>query len=293
MRELPHLIGDFTWTGWDYLGEAGIGRMRYASDDITRAEAGSWGSTRGSPRNCGDVDITGFRLPVSYWREIVWGLRDAPYVAVRPPAHHGERRIRHRCGRSPTRSRRGRGPAPKASPSPSRSTPTLTRWSSWSTAARPARAAVGDAHPYLATIDTTYTPGELTAVAYRNGSETGRCSLVSASGPVQLDVQVDRARIDATDRDLAYIAIALVDAAGTVLSGEDRAVTVEVDGPAVLQGLGSGNPCSEETFAAPTHDTFNGRALAVVRPTGAGTITVTVSAKDCDDRTLTIEAAPS
>ena len=107
---------------------------------------------------------------------------------------------------------------------------------------------------------------------------------------MQLDVQVDRARIDATDRELAYVAIALVDAAGTVHSGADRAVTVEVDGPAVLQGLGSGNPCSEETFAAPTHDTFNGRALAVVRPTGAGTITVTVSAKDCDDRTLTIES---
>jgi len=108
---------------------------------------------------------------------------------------------------------------------------------------------------------------------------------------VQLDVQVDRARIDATDRDLAYVDITLVDAAGTVQSNEDRAVTVAVDGPAVLQGLGSGNPRTEETFGASTHDTYNGRALAVVRPTGAGTITVTVSANDCDNRTVTIEAA--
>ncbi len=54
-------------------------------------------------------------------------------------------------------------------------------------------------------------------------------------------------------------------------------MTVAVDGPAVLQGFGSGNPCTEETFGAPTHDTYEGRALAVVRPTGAGTITVTVS----------------
>jgi hypothetical protein len=67
-------------------------------------------------------------------------------------------------------------------------------------------------------------------------------------------------------------------------------VTVTVDGPAVLQGLGSGNPCTEETFGAPTHDTYDGRALAVVRPTGTGPITVTVSAKDCDDRTVTIES---
>jgi beta-galactosidase len=152
------------------------------------------------------------------------------------------------------------------------------------------RAAVGDAHPYLATFDTTYTPGELTAVAYRHGSETGRCTLVSAKGPVQLDVHADRGHIDATDRDLAYIAIALIDAVGNPHSSEDRSVTVGVDGPAVLQGLGSGNPCTEETFGAPTHDTFNGRALAVVRPTGPGTITVTVSAKDCDDRVVTVEA---
>ncbi len=90
VRELPHLIGDFTWTGWDYLGEAGIGRMRYASDDAVEGGLGSWAPYPWITANCGDIDITGFRLPVSYWREIVWGLRDAPYVAVRPPAHHGE-----------------------------------------------------------------------------------------------------------------------------------------------------------------------------------------------------------
>jgi beta-galactosidase len=81
-----------------------------------------------------------------------------------------------------------------------------------------------------------------------------------------------------------------VDADGNLHSSEDRAVTVSVDGPAVLQGFGSGNPCTDETFGRPTHDTFNGRALAVVRPTGPGAISVTVSAKDCDDRTVTFEA---
>ena len=153
------------------------------------------------------------------------------------------------------------------------------------------RAVVGESHPFVASFETTYRPGELTAVASRDGTETGRVTLTSASGPVQLDVRVDRDRIDATDRDLAYVTITLVDADGTVHRSEDRAVTVAVNGPGVLQGLGSGNPCTEETFGSPTHDTYHGRALAVVRPTGAGTITVTVSAKDCDESTVTIEAA--
>lgn len=290
VRELPHLIGDFTWTGWDYLGEAGIGRMRYASDETVDGTAGLMASYPWITANCGDIDITGFRLPVSYWREIVWGLRDAPYLAARPPAHHGEEANLRQMWTF---------------------TDAIASWSWAGSEGKPiavevyahadevellvngnsaGRAAVGESHPFVATIDTTYTPGEVTVVAYRNGSETGRCSLVSASGPVQLDVQVDRAQIDATDRDLAFVDVALVDAAGTV-HGEDRAVTVTVEGPGVLQGFGSGNPCTEETFGAPTHDTYHGRALAVIRPTGAGTITVTVSAQHCDDRTVTIEAA--
>ncbi len=36
VREHAHVIGDFTWTGWDYLGESGIGRVRYESDPPTR-----------------------------------------------------------------------------------------------------------------------------------------------------------------------------------------------------------------------------------------------------------------
>ncbi len=105
-----------------------------------------------------------------------------------------------------------------------------------------------------------------------------------------LNVQVDRPRVDSSDRDLVHIEITLVDADGNIYFGEDRAVTVAIEGPGVLQGFGSGNPCTEETFGAPTHDTYESRALAVVRPTAEGTITVTVSAKECDDRTVTVEA---
>ena len=74
VREHTHLIGDFTWTGWDYLGESGIGRVRYASDPPD-APGALMAPYPWITANTGDVDITGFRRPVSYWREIVWGLR--------------------------------------------------------------------------------------------------------------------------------------------------------------------------------------------------------------------------
>jgi len=283
----PHVIGDFTWTGWDYLGEVGIGRAQYASDEI----GGFMGEYPWLTAHCGDIDITGQRRPVSYWREIVWGRRAEPYLAVRPPAHHGE------------------------------ATSAGTGWSfsdaiaSWScdgfegkqvtvevyadadevelllNGMPVGRAPAGEDYGYRAAFETTYAPGELTAVAFRDGTESGRMSLSTPTGPLALDVRVDRARIAADDRDLAYVEITLVDEAGQVHAGRDQAVTVAIDGPAVLQGLGSGNPCTEESFGSPTHDSFHGRALAVIRPTAAGTITVTVSADGADDRTVTIEAA--
>ncbi len=81
-----------------------------------------------------------------------------------------------------------------------------------------------------------------------------------------------------------------MDDAGRLCHTDDRAVTVTVEGSGVVQGFGSANPRTKETFGTPTHDTFRGRALAVVRPTEPGTITVTVSADGCTTETVTIDA---
>jgi beta-galactosidase len=293
VREHQHVIGDFTWTGWDYLGESGIGRMRYGGGDSAADAAadGFMGSYPWITANTGDIDIAGFRRPISYWREIVWGLRDAPYIAVRPPQHHGEPAALRMAWSFSDGIASWSWPGHEGKPIAVEVYADADEVELLLNGDSVGRAAIGESHPYLATIDTTYAPGELTAAAHRAGAEVGRWSLTSAAGRVQLDVRVDRDVIDASDRDLAYVDITLVDADGNLHSSEDRAVTVGVDGPGVLQGLGSGNPCTEETFGSPTHDTYDGRALAVIRPTGAGMITVTVSAKGCDDQIVTIEAA--
>ncbi|MFN8028088.1 MAG: hypothetical protein U0W40_17505 [Acidimicrobiia bacterium] len=132
--------------------------------------------------------------------------------------------------------------------------------------------------------------GELTLVAYRNGAVIARSSLTTATGAVHLQVAADRTELRADDTDLAYVTVTLVDDHGTTWTSADCAVTVSVDGPGELLGLGSANPCTEETFGASAHDTFRGRALAVVRPTGTGTVTVTVSAPGCAEQSVTIAA---
>ena len=144
---------------------------------------------------------------------------------------------------------------------------------------RVGRAAAGPDNDFRALFAVDYEPGELVAVALREGAEVETFTLRSASDGPTLAVTAERSEIAASDRDLGYIAIELRDARGELRTCDDRLVHVEVSGPAVLQGLGSGRPDTTESYVDDVHNTFDGRALAIVRPTDAGEITVTVTSE--------------
>ena len=289
VREHPHVIGDFTWTGWDYLGEVGIGATAYAEDP---------GAVAALEREfpyltawCGDLDITGWRRPVSFYREIVYGLRTEPYIAVRRP-EHSERTV--------------------ALQSPWAWSDSVSSWTWPGHEGRPvvvevyadadevalvrdgsevARSPVGEQHPLMAVLETSYVPGELVAVAFRGGAETGRTSLATATEPL-LAVSADRTRLRADDADLAFVTVELRDADGRLVTGVDRPVTVQVSGAGRLAGLCSANPKTTERFDADTWYTFDGRALAVVRPTAEGRVDISVGADGLEPRMLTLEVGP-
>ena len=282
----PHVIGDFTWTGWDYLGEVGIGRVRYP-DDEKPGEALS-GEYPWLAAWCGDIDLTGHRRPASFYREIVFGLRTEPYIAVQRPSRFGRR----------------------AEEGPWAWSDSIASWSWHGFEGRPVvvevysdadevelfindrsigRRPVGRDHRYRTAFDTVYEEGTVTAVAYREGAEPTRIRLRSATGQARLQVVAERPVIRADIADLAFAEISLVDGDGDVFLDE-REVTVAVTGPGVLQGLGSGDPVTEEGFTSATHRMFDGRALAVIRPTRAGEIRVTVSAPGCAPADTIVEA---
>jgi beta-galactosidase len=287
VQRLPHVIGDFTWTGWDYLGEVGLGAVSYQDGQTAPSIAKPF---PGLLAQTGDIDITGHRRPVSHYREIVFGLRAEPYLAVQRAEHHGVPQLR----------------------SPWAWSDAIASWTWEGHEGKPvtvevyadadevellldgepvARAAVGADLPFLATLDVEYRPGELTAVAYRHGTETGRTALRTAGEALVLEAAADRDAIRADTTDLAYIDLTLTDGAGTVQPCRDRTVTVAVQGPAVLAALGSARPDNTESFADSSHRTYDGRALAVVRPTGPGAITVTATAEGCAPATVHLTAA--
>jgi beta-galactosidase len=281
-----HVIGDFTWTGWDYLGEAGIGRVEFG-DAPTEGAMGSFlGAYPWLTAWCGDIDITGQRRPQSYYREIVFGRRTDPYIAVGRPRRRGQVVVH-----SSPWSWSDVVSSWSWDGSPASGAPTTVEvyadadevelfLNDRSLGTRP----VGAAHRFRAEFEVAFAVGSLEAVARRRGQEVGRTTLRSATGPVQLAVHADRTDLVAGTSDLAFIELTLVDEAGTSFVAADRLVTVEVQGPGKIQGLGSANPITQEPFTGTACTTFEGRALAVVRPTGDGVITLVATADGCAPR---------
>ena len=82
VKEYPYIVGDIVWTGLDYLGESGIGRYYYEGE-----RPGEHYVEGGQPEwhgaYCGDVDVTGWRKPISHYREMLWSDKPSLYMAVR------------------------------------------------------------------------------------------------------------------------------------------------------------------------------------------------------------------
>lgn len=295
VQQYPQVIGDFTWTGWDYLGEVGIGAVAYKEDAEFNGQLG-----REFPyllAYCGDIDITGYRRPASYYREIAFGLRSNPFIAVQDPAKHAQTQV---------------------STSPWAWADVVEGWSWAGFEGKPVRVEVysnaqevelllngesvgrqpvaqvnaGALLANSAHFEIAYQTGELVAVSYIDGVESGRTVVRSAQGSAQLNLELyeTQARIKGDGQDLAHVAVSIVDSNGVLFNQAQEQLTVTVSGPAVLAGFGSSLPNPTVPYTSNVQTTWDGRALAIVRATGAGKITVTVSGQTVGERSLSFSA---
>ena len=80
------MIGDFTWTGWDYIGEAGLAAKQYGTTKRSIYQPYP-ALLAGEPV----IDITGHRQTQAYLNEIAWHLGNGPHLAVEPVNHSGDK----------------------------------------------------------------------------------------------------------------------------------------------------------------------------------------------------------
>lgn len=266
VKRYPYLVGDFMWTAWDYLGEAGLGAWAYTPDGKGFNKPYPW-----LLADCGALDILGNPNGELYLAQAAWGMLDAqPAIAVQPVNH----------------------PGIKPAKMVWRGTNALPCWSYQGCDGNKAVVEVYSGQPMVelflngkslgkkkvkdckAVYKTRYQAGELRAAAYdASGRMQGESTLVSAAGPLQIRAAADKKAVKPGE--LVYLDIRLTDADGIVEANADTMLTAAAEGGELL-GLGSADPRTEERFESGKYTTYYGRAQAVVRAGKAGTVTISI-----------------
>lgn len=286
VEKLPYVIGDFDWTAWDYIGETGIGKINYTDQQ----SMGFYAPYPCKIAYCGDINILGNRRPISYWRELIWGLRKAPYIAVQLPQHYGEPQSTTQWSMSDAvRSWNWNGyegkPVKVEVYAAADEVELLINGQSVE------RKKVGETKKYITIFDTTYHAGKVEVIAYSDGKECGRDEILTASDEVVIAAKADRTQIPADGSDIAYIDICMQDASGILNPNADKAVSISLDGPGKIMGYGSADPESEENYYDTVAKAYEGKLRAAVRGTGeTGKIVVTLSADGLESVKVDVEA---
>ena len=129
--------------------------------------------------------------------------------------------------------------------------------------------------------DVKYEPGELKVVVYdANGNAAGEKIVKTAGKPADLKLEAWTANenLQANGDDLAFVTVSLIDAEGTLIPQADDQLTFEVTGAGTFEAVCNGDATSLESFKQPTMKLFSGQLVVVVRSAQkAGTLTLKVS----------------
>ena len=129
--------------------------------------------------------------------------------------------------------------------------------------------------------DVKYEPGELKVVVYdANGNAAGEEIVKTAGKPADLKLEAWTANenLQANGDDLAFVTVSLTDAEGTLIPQADDQLTFEVTGAGTFEAVCNGDATSLESFKQPTMKHFSGQLVVVVRSAQkAGTLTLKVS----------------
>ena len=259
-NDFPYVVGDIVWTGLDYLGESGIGRNYYKGE----REGESWiegGQPEWHGAPCGDVDITGWRKPISHYREMLWNEDTPLYMAVKEPnGYHGDIKT--------------------------------TMWSVWPTweswtwpgwEGKPVEVEVYTHQPevklylndqligtkqvsrkteFKAVFSVPYQTGTLRAEA---GGKS--MTLKTAGEPARLRLTPDHTMMTADGQSLTFVTIEVLDKNGILVPEAAIDCEAVVKGQGQLLAFASADLKDTEPYTSPRSKTWKGRALLVVRST--------------------------
>lgn len=130
--------------------------------------------------------------------------------------------------------------------------------------------------------DVVYEPGELRVVVFdEQGNRAGEQVLRTAGKPLAMKLEADRKVIKADGSDLAYITVSLTDKNGTEIPTATDQLSFDVSGAGKFRGVCNGDATSLQPFTKPEMKLFSGKLVVTVQASDTkGEIKLTVRDKD-------------
>ncbi|MCD8309893.1 MAG: DUF4982 domain-containing protein [Prevotellaceae bacterium] len=284
-----YILGDFVWTAVDYLGESGIGRYYYEGE--TPGEHYERDQYPWHGAYCGDIDLTGWRKPISHYRDLLYNSEVKLYMAVREPdGYHGT--IRETLWSVYPTWESWNWPGHEGKPIEVEVCSRYPKVCLYLNGEQIDEALTGEATAFKALFTLPYRPGILEAAGVdADGMEQERVTLRTAATPAKLRLCADRTTLQADGEDLCYITVEVTDADGIIDPNADNALTFSVKGAGTLIAAGNADLQDTASYQSTLHKAWKGRALAVVKSMRrSGKITLTVSSPGLPSATLTLEA---
>jgi beta-galactosidase len=288
VEELPYVIGNFSWTAMDYIGEAGTGVPRLVDIKTKDAELDPMASImmffniESWPMFVnfqGDIDLIGNPKVPYYYQHVVWrDIKSSMFVHT--PIPEGKREVVSRWGfPDELKSWNWEGHEGEMMQV---HVYTRNKLVKLELNGKPmGEQAVDDSKSITATFEVPYEPGTLKARCFDNGVETASETIKTVGKPAAIRLSADRSIIKADRNDLSYVMVEISDAEGNVIPNADNVlVNFEISGKGEIAGVGSGSPTDMSSFQQPRKKTWQGRCLVILRPKGeAGKVVLTAQAK--------------
>ncbi len=286
-----YVIGDFVWTAVDYLGESGIGRWYYSGE--TPGEHWEHDLFPWHGAYCGDIDLIGWRKPISHYRNLLYNGSEKLYMAVREPK-------------------------PDSSEIKTTWWAVWPTWESWTWPGyngKNIEVEVYSKYPkvrlylnnkligekpttedqeYKATFSVLYTPGLLKAVGVDNNKETESTILKTPGDAAKIQLTADRKEIAADGQDLSYVTIEITDKNGVFQPNAANRLHFNIDGPGTIAGVANADMKDSDPYTGNMRKAWHGRALVIIRSTHrAGDIKLRVSSPGLSEAILNIQSSPN
>lgn len=284
VQENNCVIGDFVWTAMDYFGESSIGRWYYSGDVPGQHWENDFFPWHGA--YCGDIDLIGWRKPISHYRSMLYNNSEKLYMAVREP-----------------------------NPEPLEIKETM--WSVWPTCESwtwPGfegkviqvevyskypkvrlylnNKLIGEQHTapeqqFKATFSVPYSSGLLKAVGVDNDKEIESTILQTSGDAAKIKLTSDRKEILANGQDLSFVTIEITDKDGIIQPNASNRLQFKIEGVGTIAGVDNADIKDTDPYVGNTRKAWKGRALVVIKSNhGTGDIKLTVTSPGLSEASI-------